>query len=517
MAWTQPLSLTLQLMTFAVILATVVGVPLAFFISMSRRSGKTWVFVTGYCLTSLVACIATPLILHAAAWESTAGKFGWMTFSQTAARTYTGLAGSFSGIIASAWIHGLYGAALTALSTWFGTSRIADEVIDQARIDGGPIWVWWKIRLPIALPWVATGLLATAILAATEMTVVNLYGIRTLADEFYMFRVAQPSIASVLMVLVLPAILLIALLIVAIGSTRGRVDARLIDFHRRPPLRTANESSSPTRAQFASACFAVALATLLYAFPLGGLVLKTGQQVSVVEPIDGGESTVVVDWSMTRSAKRLFSGLNEFAAEYQWTLLIAIGVAFVSVPTAMLLASRARSDRRFQITCDLLSLTCFLIPGPIVGVAVIRLFTLPVPTFHMLYHETLIPTMVALLVRAIPISYWVLRAGYSGLDDSILDTARMEMSSLRRLWAVERRLLKGAIFVAAIGSAVMASGDVPAMLLVIPPGVVTVGTRLFMLLHSGARTQEACLAFWYVMTIVLVSLFLRANWNQAAR
>ena len=49
-------------------------------------------------------------------------------------------------------------------------------------------------------------------------------------------------------------------------------------------------------------------------------------------------------------------------------------------------------------------------------------------------------------------------------------------------------------------------GDVAAMLPVIPAGVTTVGTRLFELLHSGARYQEASLAIWYVAAIVVFVL-----------
>ena len=55
-------------------------------------------------------------------------------------------------------------------------------------------------------------------------------------------------------------------------------------------------------------------------------------------------------------------------------------------------------------------------------------------------------------------------------------------------------------------AAVIASGDVPAMLPVMPAGVTTVGTRLFELLHSGARYQEASLASWYVAAVVLFAL-----------
>ncbi len=57
-----------------------------------------------------------------------------------------------------------------------------------------------------------------------------------------------------------------------------------------------------------------------------------------------------------------------------------------------------------------------------------------------------------------------------------------------------------------LAAAVVGSGDVPATLPVIPPGVTTVGTRLFGLLHSGARYQEASLAIWYMLGVVIIGL-----------
>ena len=44
------------------------------------------------------------------------------------------------------------------------------------------------------------------------------------------------------------------------------------------------------------------------------------------------------------------------------------------------------------------------------------------------------------------------------------------------------------------------------MLPVLPAGVTTVGTRLFELLHSGARYQEATLAIWYVASVVTIAM-----------
>lgn len=508
MPWIRPLLLTLQLMCLSVFLSAVIGITLAFLISVLPRRQWSGRLVARFCLLSVIACIATPMILHAAAWEATAGKFGWMTFSQTASRTYTGLAGRYGGLVACVWIHGLFGAAIVSLATWFGTSRVDRDVIDQSTIDGGPIWTWWCIRLPIATPWVMTGLLATAILAATEMTVVDLYGVRTLADEFYLFYAAEPSIVSILMVLVLPSTLAIAMLCVLLLSRRRHADTRLLD--RAHP--TDGSFDLPFPVTLLAALVASAISTLMFAFPLGGLILKTGQLISV--PTQPDQPATII-WSPWHAMETLASAPSQFSREYAWTALLAISTAALCVPIGWSIASVAWRRWRLCRIVDLLSLIIFLVPGPIVGLVIVRLFTLPVPGFHWLYHQTLIPTLVALSVRALPISYWIIRAGYAGIDSSILDLSRLDLPWVQRLWLVDRPLLAKPLLVAGCAAAVMASGDVPATLPVVPPGVVTVGTRLFALLHSGARSQEAALAFWYVCSVVLVSVALSFRWKRS--
>lgn len=508
MPWIRPLLLTLQLMSLSVLVAAAIGITLAFLIAMLPCQRSVGRLVARYCLISMVACIATPMILHAAAWEATAGKFGWLTFSQTAARTYTGLAGQYGGLVACVWIHGLFGAALVALATWFGTSRIDREVIDQSQIDGGPIWTWWIIRLPIAAPWVATGLLATAILAATEMTVVDLYGVRTLADEFYLYYAAEPSIASIMMVLVLPCALAIALLCLFFFSRCRRINARLLD----RAARTEPRSDFPRPATMIAAAVAPTVSTLMFAFPLAGLVLKTGQEIYVSPQPD---QPATIRWSPRHAFEMLASAPAEFSREYLWTAALAIGTAALCVPIGWAIASVARVRPRLGTVVDMISLILFLIPGPIVGLAIVRLFTLPAPGFHTLYHQTLLPTIVALMVRALPVSYWIIRAGYAGLDSSILDISRTDLAWIRRLWLIDGPLLARPLLVAGFAAAVMASGDVPVTLPVVPPGIVTVGTRLFALLHSGARNQEAALAFWYVCSVVLVSVALSFRWKRS--
>src|SRR5690606_8374392 len=85
-----------------------------------------------------------------------------------------------------------------ALATGFGLSRLPRSLTELASLDAGLVRRWWSILLPACVPWIAAGALWVATLAATEMTVVDLYGVRTLADEFYLYYAAQPTPAAVL-------------------------------------------------------------------------------------------------------------------------------------------------------------------------------------------------------------------------------------------------------------------------------------------------------------------------------
>jgi iron(III) transport system permease protein len=157
------------------------------------------------------------------------------------------------------------------------------------------------------------------------------------------------------------------------------------------------------------------------------------------------------------------------------------------------------------------------LPGPIVALGVVSLFQAPLPAIRFLYLQTIVPTVLALLVRAVPAAYWVIRAGYRGIGTSVLDASRMDGAWARRVWSIERPLMQGSLLAAVAVAAVVASGDVPATLPVVPPGVATVGTRLFGLLHSGARYQEAVLALWYVAAVVTVSLISRRRHVSSLR
>ena len=498
LAWIQPLFLTFQLVVFATLLAATLGIAGGWAASNLQVAGRFWSWIAGGFLAAMVVAVAMPMILQAAAWEATAGKFGWMIMTQTGARA-EGLSdyGFFRGLIACGWIHGLAGAALVALATWYGVNRVPDHVRQKARMDLGPVQTWWRVQLPLAFPWLLSSLVATALLATTEMTVVDLYGFRTIADEFYLFYAVEPSLLSIFIVCVLPLLSMAMLMTWLLVQRR-----KFIVTGSESAVMRHEDQEVGEGVRWLAATIAILIGGLIVLVPLGGLLVKVGHDVEV---LDG---TLVGTWSLSRTVERLWEAPLLFASEYRWTGIIAVTVAVTAVVIAWPMAAVGRKHRRLEAALDLLTIGLVLVPGPLVGLLVVRFFQIPIPAFSTLYQQTIVPTVIALLFRAVPAAYWVLRAGYRGLDNHLLETAQFDHSWFRRIWVIDRPLLKGSLCVAAVVAAIVASGDVPATLPVVPPGVTTVGTRLFGLLHSGARYQEAALAMWYLTVVLMISLVL---------
>ncbi len=483
-------------MVVSVGIATIVGILAAWAGWTLQAGGRNHRRAATLFFITMVAAAVMPMILHAAAWEATAGKFGWWMLTQTGARTDAGGSyGFFAGLFASAWIHGLVGASIVTIATWYGAGRVSMTVIEQSQLDFNANAIFWRVRLPIAAPWCFASVLATATLTATEMTVVDLYGYRTLADEFYLFYATDATISSILLVCSLP-------LLIGLGSFTYLVSCR----RRHSPIRTQVfadhvivEDASKLHGWVAGLT-ALAIASMVILVPTFGLLVKVGQDVL----IENGD--VVLSWSFQTAIKRLIDAPMLFATEFRWSAILAAFTATTSILIAWPIAAIGRTHRRIEIMIDLVSIGMICLPGPVIGLAVVSMFQLPIPGFQKLYQETLFPTVLALSFRAVPMSYWMLRSGYRGIDAMLLDAAATDFTWWRRMFVIDRPILAPVLATAWTATALVSSGDVPAMLPVLPAGVTTVGVRLFGLLHSGARYQEASLAITYVAAMTVIAM-----------
>ena len=502
--WIHPTLLTFELIAISVAIAGTLGTIGAWASHVLGRGTPFQKKLNQLILATHVMIVFSPLILHAVAWESTAGKFGITMLTQTGVRVSAGGSYSFfAGLIATSWIHGITGASLVCAVTYIGTSRLPGAMIERGRLEMGDHRLWWRLRLPLAKNWWIGSLLATAMLAATEMTIADLYGCRTLADHFYLLYAANPDLKSILITCIVP-------LIILVGGSLWWVTSRQrplgvisrIDGEQGPERKTFHQiSESPSDAGIIKSLaltVSLSLVILTVFVPLVSLLLKLGQTVQL---IDGN---VASGWSISVLFDRLLEAPLIFQGEYTWTLILASFTGTLALLIAWPMAAFGRTAPALRRCFDFSTLTLAVIPGPVIAILIIEMFQVSVPGFATLYQRSVVPTSMSLLARALPLAYWVLRVGYSTVPDQLLEAAALEHGTLRRLIRMDRKLIGGFLIQAWLASSLFASGDVPASLPILPPGMTTVGSRLFGLLHSGARFQEAALAFWYLLAIALL-------------
>ncbi len=456
---------------------------------------------------AMVTSIAIPLVLHAAAWESAAGKFGWLSMTQSGARSAGAMggflgtlvpSGALSGLAAPIWVHGVHGIAIVAMAVWMGTNRLPAAQLRQAQMDFSVFGRWWRVQLPSSVRWLVAAVLIVALLAVTEMTVVDLYGVQTLADEFYLYFAAAPTAKSMAKVCVAPLVvgvmLWIAIRFASRGDHQNRSLGNSVSLDRRSEFVERPGGASVLVAAFVALSFV----GLVVGVPLGSLIVKAGH--TVVQ----GEGGPQITWTAAWFVETIGSAPKTFRDEYFWTALVGVLGGGIATVIAWAGVAAAEGNSRVRSAMDFIAALLFMIPGPIVGLLVVRFFQLPVPGFETVYQQTLLPTLIAVQFRAATIAYWLFRALYYSIGDSVFRSARLEFGLLGRWWKVDRPLV-GVSALAIFGAAsVVAAGDVPVMLPLLPPEVTTVSTRLFSLLHSGSRYQEASLAFWYLVALLVI-------------
>ncbi|QEG42334.1 ABC transporter permease [Roseimaritima ulvae] len=498
------LLLTVVLIGLSVLIATPLGVAVA--VSLAIGSGWTagrWIRTAGIGLLLVLICL--PMYVHAAAWEATAGKYGWLPLMQTSANRFW-----FSGLLAAAWIHGVSGAAWVALATLWGLTRVPAALLQQAALETGPWSRLGRIAVPYAAPATLAGALWVALLAATEMTVADLYGVRTLADEVYLKYAFEPQTLPIVLACLLPLLVatpLVWLMQRMLGpARRSAASPHASGSDVWAALDLDASSASPLR--WLASLPATGLLLLMITVPLVSLFVKAGLLVEAAGQYGSGPR---YRWSWQRVADTLSDSLATFAPEFVWTAVLAVTVAAVAMLLGTLSAAWAQGSERRARWGFFTAMALVLLPGPVVGMGVLYLFHDRGPLLAALYERSIVPTVVALLPRAVPAAYLVMRAGYRMLPPEPGEAARCDGA---RPWQCLLRIdlprLKTSLLVAGFAAGIVATADVPATLVVLPPGMTTVGTRLFGLLHSGVRYQAAGLTISFCLLVGLLVILTHA-------
>lgn len=467
-------------------------------------------YYSQFLLASLIGMLAIPLYIHAAGWEGAAGKFGWIPSLQGGARFW------FSGIWAAAWIHGMYGACWIALATWWALRRRPSFVDQCARMDVEESKRTWLVDLPLANGWIIAAVTWNSVLVATEMTVADLYGVTTLADMVYKVYALDPQPWPVLSAVLLPAVLVIPFCVWGIAKTNWTGWTIRSEEAAADRSSSDHENDRPRSVRILPSLIAIAATLLVGVVPVMSLIAKAGWTVTKSPTANGavissanassGISPVLThSFNALQVWETLKTSAASFEAELGWTVQLAFSVVLVAVPVSLLAAAFAETNRWLRFPLLMGMLLVAMIPGPVISLAVIQFFNRP--SLSILYDRTLVPSVFAVLPRAIPAAYLIIRAGYRMLDQSVLECAAMDgCGTLRRLCAIDAPRLWRPVLLSAVAILLIAWGDLSATLLVLPPSVSTVASRLFGLMHSGVRHQEAGLALIAAFCVGCVSV-----------
>lgn len=431
---------------------------------------------------ALLLLLFMPVYLQAAAWQAGFGQQGSLVPAM-GGRTL------IEGWPATIWIHAVAAlpwAVLFSAAALLSSERALEE---QALLDMPALRVFWRVTLPRCVPSLLAAAVWIAVLTSGDMTVTNLFQIRTFAEELY----TQLSLGEGLGQIVLtglPAWVFTALLVAAgaIAVDRFLVAAKA---RQRQPLRF---SLGTWRGVSTAIVWAVVL--LFVAVPIFSLLSKAGLVVTAGE---GGQR--IRSWSALRCFDLIVTSPARFARELSWSFLLASIAATVATLAAIVLVWGTRQQRagRFVVLCAVGF--ALALPGPVVGLALIQLLNAPGrPVLNWLYDQTVFAPCVAMGVRAFAVATLIVWFTLGRLPRELFEIASLDgMPRHAQLRRIALPLGWRGFAAAWIAAWSVALADLSASILVLPPGVDTIALRLFERLHYGAEDQVAGVSLMLVI------------------
>ena len=476
---------TAWLAGWTAVLATPCGCLFAWIVTRTNVPARRALLATMYLGMTI------PLYLHATVWEAGFGQLGWYSLLRFGFGGHVPL----TGWLGALWVHTIAAIPWVAL-LGAGFLRLSDDDLETAaRIDAS---TWQMLRF-LSIRQLAPAATITAlwvfVWVAGEMTVTDIFGMRTYAEEIYTgFALDDGQSTGTAPLSQIATLALVAAL--------ALVAWQLVT-HVLPML----ELNDPARRQsfldlgrwrWPSLAFATALVFFIVVVPVINLVAKAGWHVRWV-----GENRHV-SWSAAQALRMTTGSLGEFRREFGWSLAIT---QLSSLATLVLAACMAyRATRRVRPSWFVLTIVviCLALPGPLVGVLITRLFSaLPGPFFEYLYSRTVFAPCLALSIKSLPLVFGLLWCGIRATPVEMIESSQLAGAGIwSQLTQVVVPSRIGWLLFVFLTGVLLNLGDLAASILVVPPGVSTLAIQIFGLVHYGVedRLSGLCLAsmmvFW---------------------
>ncbi len=435
--------------------------------------------------------LVVPLYLQTGAWQAGFGLQGWFTTWSRQPELLYDLRGAI-------WVHAMAAVPWVALIVGVGLQLVEPELEEEALLHARTRQVFWHVTLRRAAGAIGIAALWVAVSAGSEMTVSDLFRVRTAAEEIYLAFAATSDIEAATLELV-PQIVVNVLLLVLGGTLCLKLmpRSRPIAFRRLAKYRLG-----PWRWPLAGLTLLILL--VLIGVPLANLAYKAGYEGRATR------SSFEQSWSVRKllTMAGALPGTPEEPGPFQTfdneilsSLKISTLTATATLVLGTALAWIGRSGRfRTPAVCLLVALLLAL-PAPLVSAGVGRTLAY----FPLIYDSYAAPC-TAIGLRTLPIAVLIMWYALRRVPDEALELARVEgAGSLACLTKVAIPLCWPAMIVAWLVGFLLAVGDVAASQMVQLPGRETLAWRAFDRLHSGADDQVSGVFLTLIVVFALTS------------
>ncbi len=464
----------------------------------------------------LLFTVAMPLYLQAAAWNAGFGQQGWWQLSQS------GLASEplLFGFRGAALVHGLAAIPWTIFIVGAELWLARRDQEEAALLDGSQ----GQVALTITAPRMAMAALAAmlwiAVTIAGEITVTDLYQVRTYAEELYVgFAIDTlegDSTVGPATMGALPGMIMLA------GLTLGLFFVGWQLWWRAGTLESLSE---PRRVRLGRWRWPMLASVLLVLFllvdlPLLNLFYKCGVTVEQV-----GEARVR-GWSFGKAMTLLTTAPFAFREEIGWSLAISQLSSLLALSMAVPLAWWARGRSavgvasehlvRWRIaTIGLLAAVLLAIPGPLLALAVIRIFQASESDWvGWLYSHSIAAPTIVLTLKTLPIVLLVTWHGFASIASETTEAARLAGARFwNQLFSIGIPQRSALLLSAWLIGVILSLGDVTSSILTVPPGVTTVAIRIFGLMHYGVEDKLAAICLAMVAIIAILTALVGLLWR----
>lgn len=366
--------------------------------------------------------------------------------------------------------------AYVALRAWNIRSH------EAARLYLAPRDAFFKIHLPYFAPFLAITWILVFLLAQSNFSIPDLLQVRVYATETFALIAAHHDYRGAILFSLLPAGIAIGLYIAGLPLLRRSIT--VLSFSTRTSLQ-------------ASPAFSIANHSFLI---LAVIVLVTSPIGQIISQIESWQQIATVVTTATRDT------LN--------SIIMASMVTASSLSLGYFLGySYARSIAPGGQWARILVMLPFVLPAALLGVATIQSWN-NLPILNWAYGFGLALIMV-LALRLMPIATEVIGMGIRQIPQKSEEAAFVHSHS----WYKSQTKfmlpqLRTTLIAAGLVIFCLAFNDLTTAILLAPPGVDTLPTRIFSYIHYGPDSLIAAICLWQITVLAATTLigFMLLNW-----